>query len=337
MRAAWYCTTAGCTSMTDRTTDPPHSEFMAPPRMPGGALPRFETPLVPRHSISGRALIAVVAIMTFLASLTTSAVMLIAASASEWESDVAREVTIQVIPTPGLDVDATVNKAAVLARNFPGIGDVRAYTEEESGKLLEPWLGQGLTLDALPVPRLIVVKIGAGAAPDISQLRRELSLQVPGATLDDHRGWIERMRAMAGTAVAGGIGVLALVISATMLSVAFATRGAMAANKPVIEVLHFVGAKNGFIAGHFQQHFLLLGLEGGAIGGGVAIVLLAFAGTLSRWFAGSAGGEQTAALFGNFSIGFSGYAAVLAQIVLIAGMTALTSRHTVNRTLESIE
>ena len=137
------------------------------------------------------------------------------------------------------------------------------------------------------MPRLIVVKIAAGAAPDIPQLRRMLAEQVPGATLDDHRGWIDRMRAMAGTAVAVGVAILLLVIAATMLSVTFATRGAMATNKPVIEVLHFVGAKNGFIAGHFQRHFLLLGLQGGAIGGGAAIVLFALAGLISGWFAGT--------------------------------------------------
>jgi cell division transport system permease protein len=318
-------------------TESERNDFTAPPRMPGGVKPRFDTPLVPRYSISGRALIAVVSIMTFLASLTTGAVMLVAAAASEWQSDVAREVTIQVIPAAGRDTDATVAKAAAVARAFPGIGEVRPYSKDESAKLLEPWLGAGLTLDELPVPRLIVVKIGADAAPDIPQLRRLLAEQVPGATLDDHRGWIERMRTMAGSAVAAGIGVLLLMIAATMLSVTFATRGAMATNKPVIEVLHFVGAKNGFIAGHFQRHFLLLGFEGGAIGGGGAIALFAFAGVISRWFAGSAGGEQTAALFGSFSIGISGYVAVLAQVVLIALVTALTSRHTVNRTLESIE
>ena len=115
MRAGWCCTTAGCTSMTDATmTDHLRNELTAPPRMPGGALPRFDTPLVPRNSISGRALVAVVAIMTFLASLTTGAVMLVAAAASEWQSDVAREVTIQVIPAPGRDVDATVGKAAAV-------------------------------------------------------------------------------------------------------------------------------------------------------------------------------------------------------------------------------
>ena len=39
----------------------------------------------------------------------------------------------------------------------------------------------------------------------------------------------------------------------------------------------------------------------------------------------------------HFSLGFEGYVAILAQIVLIAAVTALTSRRTVNRTLETVE
>ncbi len=306
-------------------------------RLPGLPMPRFDTPLVPRNSISGRALVAVVAIMTFLASLTTGAVILVSGAATEWQSDVAREITIQVIPAPGRNVDATTDKAASVARAFPGIAEVRVYSKEESTKLLEPWLGSGLSLDTLPVPRLIVIKIASGATPDTAQLRRQLAEQAPGATLDDHRGWIDRMRAMTVTATAIGIGILILMLAATVLSVTFATRGAMATNKIVIEVLHFVGAKNGFIAGHFQRHFLMLGLQGGAIGGGAAMLLFLLASGISRWFAGSAGGDQTSAMFGSFSIGMSGYIAVLGQVVLIAVVTALTSRQTVNRTLEMID
>jgi cell division transport system permease protein len=307
------------------------------PRATAGFLPRFDTSLVPRNSISGRALVAVVAIMTFLASLTAGAVILVNQAASEWQADVAREVTIQIIPAAGRDIDASVEKAASVARAFPGIAEVRPYSKEESSQLLEPWLGAGLKLDELPVPRLIVVKIASGAAPDIPQLRNMLATQVPGATLDDHRGWIDRMRAMAGTAVAAGVIILTLVVAATVLSVTFATRGAMATNRTVIEVLHFVGAKNGFIAGNFQRHFLLLGLQGGAIGGGLAVFLFALASLLSNWFSGTAGGTQTQALFGSFSIGWGGYAIVLLQIVLIAAVTAYTSRVTVNRTLETID
>ena len=318
-------------------SDSSRSDLTAVPRMPGGPLPRFDTPLVPRNSISGRALVAVVAIMTFLASLTTGAVILVSGAASEWQADVAREVTIQVIPAPGRNIDAVVDNAAAIARALPGIAEVRPYSKDESAKLLEPWLGSGLSLDQLPVPRLIVVKTSSDPAPDLSQLRKQLAERAPGATLDDHRGWINRMRAMAGTAVAAGIGILILMIAATVLSVTFATRGAMATNKTVIEVLHFVGAKNGFIAGHFQRHFLLLGLQGGSIGGGAAIVLFALAGAVSRWFSGTAGGDQTSAMFGSFSIGMAGYIAMLCQVALIAAVTAMTSRQTVNRTLEMID
>jgi cell division transport system permease protein len=300
-------------------------------------LPRFETPLVPRNSISGRALVAVVAIMTFLASLTTGAAVLVSKAAGEWQSDISREVTIQIVPAHGRDLDASVDKAVAVARAFTGIVEVRPYSKEESIKLLEPWLGSGLSLSELPVPRLIVVRVAPDTTPDLAQLRRMLGDQVPGAVLDDHRGWIDRMRAMAGTAVALGICVLILMLTATILSVTFATRGAMASNKAVIEVLHFVGAKNGFIARHFQQHFLVLGLQGGTIGGGAAIILFSLAGAMSRWFVGTAGADQTSALFGSFSIGLAGYAAVLVQVVLIAAVTALTSRRTVNNTLEMID
>jgi len=39
----------------------------------------------------------------------------------------------------------------------------------------------------------------------------------------------------------------------------------------------------------------------------------------------------------SFSIGWTGYAVIAAQIVLIALVTALTSRRTVNRTLKTVE
>src|SRR5476649_2859921 len=179
MRDGWCCTTAGCIFTTERSgrrfmSDSNRNEFTAVPRMPGGPMPRFDTPLVPRNSISGRALIAVVAIMTFLASLTTGAVLLVGSAASEWQSEVAREVTIQIIPAPGRDLDAAADKAAAAARAFPGISDVRAYSKEESSKLLEPWLGSGLSLEELPVPRLIVVKVSPDTAPNLPQLHKLL-------------------------------------------------------------------------------------------------------------------------------------------------------------------
>jgi cell division transport system permease protein len=306
------------------------------PRAMSGLLPRTETPIVPKRSIAGRALVAVVAIMTFLASLTTGAVMLVRTSAAEWQSEVSREVTIQVRPVQGRDLDAEVSRAAEIARASPGIADVRPYSKDESARLLEPWLGGSLSLDDLPVPRMIVIRLQDGGA-DLSSLRKTLTERVTGATLDDHRAWIERMRAMAQTTIAGGIGVLLLMVAATVLSAIFATRGAMATNRPIVEVLHFIGAKSGFIAKQFQRHFLVLGLEGGLIGGGFAMLVFGLASIAANMSVGMAGSDQLAALFGTFSLSLSGYIAIMAQMVLMAVVTAIASRRTVNRTLEFVD
>jgi cell division transport system permease protein len=306
------------------------------PRAMSGLLPRTETPIVPKRSIAGRALVAVVAIMTFLASLTTGAVMLVRTSAAEWQSEVSREVTIQVRPVQGRDLDAEVSRAAEIARATPGIADVRPYSKDESARLLEPWLGGSLSLDDLPVPRMIVIRLQDGGA-DLSSLRKTLTERVTGATLDDHRAWIERMRAMAQTTIAGGIGVLLLMLAATVLSVIFATRGAMATNRPIVEVLHFIGAKSGFIAKQFQRHFLVLGLEGGLIGGGLAMLVFGIASIAANMSVGMAGSDQLAALFGTFSLSLGGYIAIVAQMVLMAVVTAIASRRTVNRTLEFVD
>ena len=324
-------------SMSDATTQEGRPRaFDAPASMAAAPLPRFESPIVPQATISGRALVAVVAIMTFLASLTTGAVMLVRAAANEWQADVGREVTIQIRPGAGRDIEADIAKAVAIARAAPGVAEVRSYSKEETTRLLEPWLGTGLQFDDLPVPRIIVVRIAAGTTPDLAQLRKTLAADVTGASLDDHRGFVDRMRAMSGAVLAGGIGVLVLVLVATVLSVTFATRAAMATNHAVIEVLHLIGAKDAFIAGHFQRYFLQLGLKGGLVGGGGALALFALAELASGSFAGTAEGDQFAAFFGSFSIGVLGYAAVLAQVALIAFVTAATSRRTVNRTIETI-
>src|SRR6202043_1154756 len=120
-------------------------------------------------------------------------------------------------PVAGRDLEADTAKVVVIASATAGVGDVRPYSKEETYRLLEPWLGSGLQLDDLPVPRMIVVRIASGPPPDLLQLRRTLDDQVPPASLDDHRGFVDRMRAVSRAVQAGGIAVLVLVFVATVL------------------------------------------------------------------------------------------------------------------------
>jgi len=275
--------------------------------------PAVATPIVPSGSIAGRSLTAVVAIMTFLAALTSGAVMLVAGAASDWQSEVGREVTIQVRPASGRDIEADVRAAIAVARAAPGIamsGPIRVMNPPSSSNrgsapdsfsgFADPAHDRRQTCQRHRSGFSGVAQHACRAGAE-RQPRRSPRLDRPDA---HHGGYGGHWR----------LAILGLVLAVTVLSVTFATRGAMATNRVIIEVLHYVGATDGFVASQFQRHFLILGLRGGAIGGGAAIVLFGVLEATSAWLTGTAGGDEAAALFGSFSVGVSGYLLSLAGL-----------------------
>ncbi len=293
--------------------------------------------IVPQDSIAGSALVLVIAIMAFLASLTLSAVVLVNDTARGWQSDIAREVTVQVRPIDGVDITQSVISARQIVGKFSGVEAVSVVADENLQLMLQPWLGSGFDLDQLPVPRLISVRVSRTNPPDYVAMAAELTQKVPGASLDNHRAWLDRLNTMARTTIVVGILVFALMMAATVLTVVFATRGAMAGNRHIIEVLHFVGAERAYIAGQFQKHFLLLGLKGALAGGVLAIIALAFFGAWVRGNEADPSAEQVTAFFGTFSVGLAGYVGTGMLIFFIAMLTAITSRLTVFRHVGTLD
>ncbi|MBR2690042.1 MAG: ABC transporter permease [Aquamicrobium sp.] len=298
---------------------------------------RKMAPIVPAQNIAGRALVFVIAIMTFLSCLTFGAVTLVRGTAAVWENQISREATIQIKPVDGLDMDATLTSAAAIAAKFPGVEGTSIVDRDATARLLAPWLGSGLNIDELPVPRLVVVTIDENNPPNFSAMREALTNTIASASLDDHRTWVDRLVAMARTTVTIGMLVLVLMLSATVLTVVFATRGAMAGNGHIIEVLHFVGAEARFIARQFRQQFLVTGMKGAAAGGVAAIVVfLIFSFWASRNMA-TPQADQAVALFGSFAIGWAGYLGVVLMVVVIGALTAATSHATVIAYLSDLD
>ena len=301
--------------------------------------PAFETraPLIPGDSVAGRALVVVIAIMTFLACLTAGAALLVADASQAWRSDVVRDATIQVKARAGDDVESLVAKAVALAGQAPGVESVHALSKAELEKLLEPWLGDGLDLSQLPIPRLILLRLRGPGPADLTSLRKALASAIPQADLDDHRMWAARLGTMADAVVVLAAALFVLMIVAMGTAIGFATRGAMAGNREIVEVLHLVGASDAFIAGEFQAHFRRLGLRGATIGGLGAIAFFATASLLSFWWAHSPGGEEIAAMFGSFALRFSGYLALLVVCVAVTLLTGVLSREIVMRHLQTLQ
>lgn len=293
--------------------------------------------IVPATNIQSNALAVVIAIMAFLACLTLGGVSMVRATAQSWQSQISREITIQIKPDDGLDMEAALKKARDIALGFVGTRDGQIMDEAATGRLLEPWLGPNLDLKELPVPRLIIVTIDEQHPPDFEAMRVMLKDAIPQASLDDHRTWVDRLVSMAHTTVLIGLSIMALVFGAMILTVIFATRGALSGNRHIVEVLHFVGAEASFVGREFQKHFLKISLKGSAAGSLLAALL--FAG-LSFWQSRSLAtpqSDQAAALFGTFSVGYAGYLGIFATMLIIALLTTITARLTVMQTIHEID
>ena len=174
MPAGSCCMKVGCMSMIDMGIG---AEVRAAGEgkavAPDTPLPSFESPIVPKGTIAGRALVAVIAIMTFLASVTIGAVMMLRAAAGDWQADLAREVTIQIRPVAGHDIEAgrgyllvATGRAEVMLDPIMSVWDAAALQPilQEAGGTFTDWqgnptihAGEGLATNGLVLDEVLGV------------------------------------------------------------------------------------------------------------------------------------------------------------------------------------
>jgi len=295
-----------------------------------------QSPIVPPASIAGNALTVVIAIMSFLACLTAGAVYMINQSAQAWVNDISSEITVELDPVNEADIEKKMTLVSLFLAKQKGITEVKPLTAEDSAKLLEPWLGQSSALQALPIPRLIAVEIDRSNPPDIDLIKTALSQNFEGVTLDDHRRWQAEIRTLTRSAALGGIAVLGLVAAATIAVIVSATRSAMASNREIIEVLHFVGANERFISSEFERHFLGLGVRAGlmgAVAAAIAFLLLPLATHMLG--ASTVTAAETQRLIGSGELDLLGYFLCVLVVIVVACLCMITSRLCVIRVLKS--
>ena len=305
-----------------------------------GLLPaRFQAKpaqIVPSASIAGNALTVVIAIMSFLACLTAGAVYMVNQSAQAWVNDIASEITVELDPVNTADIEKKMTLVSLFLAKQAGITRVKPLTAEDSAKLLEPWLGHSDALSALPIPRLIAVEIDRSNPPDIKTISEALSQSFEGVTLDDHRRWQAEIRTLTRSAALGGLAVLALVAAATIAVIVSATRSAMASNREIIEVLHYVGANERFISREFERHFLGLGVRAGLVGAVAASIVFLLLPVVTHMLGGgSVTATEMSRLVGSGELDLPGYLLCVLVVFVVASLCMLTSRLGVIRVLKS--
>ncbi|MBB4266319.1 cell division protein FtsX [Roseospira visakhapatnamensis] len=229
-----------------------------------------------------------VGVMVFLAVLAASGALALDNVLDRWRRDVTGTLTAQIQAAPGLGAEAraATDRRVALAlealRGHPAVASARALDDAELTALVEPWIGAGELLDDLPMPRLIDITLRPGAGGDTaSDVARALAAAVPGASLDAHRLWLSRLMDLGEALGLLALAVVAVVGVATTLAIIHATRAGLTAHRPVIEVLHLIGAQQDYIARQFARHALTQGLKGGLGGFMLALPVLAGVGWLA--------------------------------------------------------
>ncbi|MBX4335880.1 cell division protein FtsX [Bartonella raoultii] len=295
------------------------------------------TAIIPSDNISGKALVAVIAIMTFLASLTLIGVGLVQHAAKNWSHQISYEATIQIHPVENVDIEKALHAAVQLVKRFQGVKDAKIVDKKATEKLLEPWLGTGLTLNELPLPRLIIVTLKEDEKIDFHAINHAIKMHIPGGQFDNHRVWVSRFTKMAHTTVFIGFSLLILVLGSLILTIIFATRNAIAENAHIINVLYFLGTETFFIARQFDWHFFKTALRGALYGGLASILLFATFSFWTHYNLGKAEVSQITALFGYFSIHSIPYGKIIILIFFVSFLTTLTNRLTILTQLKKID
>lgn len=273
--------------------------------------------LLSREAGGERWLMVVIAVLCFLASITAVGALAADRAAHGWARQLRAEATVQVRPRVDETGPTAAARAAETLAGVKGVAEAEAMDRKAAESLLRPWVGEAALPD-LPLPYLVTVRLDPQAPASAPTLSRALAEAGLDATVDDHSLWRGEVERSAGviTALAGA--AFLLIAAATAAVIAYATRAGMAAQAGVIETLSLNGASDGYIAGLFQRRFGGLAAQAGALGAGVAALLLA----LLRLIGGEGG--LTPAL----PLAFSDLLILIACPVLAFGVALLAARFT---------
>lgn len=291
---------------------------------------RSDLPL--NRDASARFLPWIIAFMTYLCVIAVAAALTVDRVAERWRQGLAGNLTVELPFAPDLETEKRaeqLDQAMELVTGTPGITGATVLEDSQIAALLEPWLGPDAAQLDVPLPTMIAVTRRTDATVDLPDLKAKLRQIVPGAEVDDHGDWVSDALGFLRSLQALAAALSALALAAAALTVIFVTRTGLATHRGVIEVVHLIGAPDGYIARQFQAQALKLGILGGIVGLGFAAATVLGIGRVIAYSLGVA----NAGMSFDFHL-LPWQWVVLGALPLVVALLAMfTARRTVMRSL----
>ncbi len=226
--------------------------------------------VVPPTGFTAQLTLFSAAAMAFLAVFALALALATGRLAERWSSELAQTMTVR-ISAPADQIDRQTDAVMAALKTTPGIAEANLLPASDVEKLLEPWFGPDVPVEALPVPRLIEL-VEADDGFDAEALRLRLQGEAPGAVLDDHTRWRRPLVSAANRLRVLGLFSLLLIAAAGGAMITLAAKAALAANGQVIRVMRLIGARDITIATAFVRRFTRRAAMGAAAGTGLGML-----------------------------------------------------------------
>lgn len=287
----------------------------------------FRPPELPiAHDDTTRFLPWLMAFMVFLAALSIAGMFVLADAARSIDRGIENTITVQIPAGENQRADEERLAGAIaMVTQMPGVTSAQALPRERAVQLLEPWLGSAAQSSEIPLPWIVDVRVERQNAPTADAISALLRPYITGVQVDDHGVWLRSLLRAVHSVEWIAIVIVVLIAAATAATVVFTTRAGMGLHRDTIEVMHFVGAHDSYIARQFALRASLLGLKGSLIGVALAVPAL----IVLSWLLGSLG----FGLLPQIHLGAGAWIAIAALVPIAAALALVTARATVLKSL----
>lgn len=261
-----------------------------------------------------------------MAALAVTANSYIGALLEGWNQSVTGTLTVQLPADRDTGTaPTTASDLLEVLREHELVETAKIVSTEKMSALLEPWLGESSIIADLPLPILVDVQLTSNNDNATQTVVGLIQESAPSAIVEDHRVWLNRIVGLAEGFSVIALTIMGLVTGALGLIVIFATRASLTEYAQAIDVLHIVGARDGYIAGQFARRALAQGLLGGLAG----LALYGPALGAIAWLAG----RVQEGLLPDVALPARHWFILLALPAVAGGLAMLTANITVRRIL----
>ncbi|MEM7618026.1 MAG: FtsX-like permease family protein [Pseudomonadota bacterium] len=294
---------------------------------------KYDLPL--NKDKGGRFLSILMGLMTFLMMLTLSASFVLSAMNERWSKGLENKATVEIsaedasgVALNQEDIDAQTIAAQDFLASHPAVEESVVMDKADIIQLVAPWLGDNVGLENVPLPGIISVKFKDEMLYSLEDIEIALTEDVPQARLDNHESWLNDVLSFTGAIKMAAVLMTLIITITTIVAVGGAIQSRMAVYREELELLHLMGASDGYISRQLQRYAFLTILKGAAIG----MVL----GWLLIFIIGLIAGKMEVSLLPEFSLSFNQVCFLILLPVIIAIIGMSTARQTVLRFLRQM-